>query len=122
MLHDVNETRLVIKLCNDERADQYVWDAIYDKAVAVTADFDTQPSMPKRAGRQQNRANPVVQTVSDYYRVTMYNVFLDHLVQEKENRILGNEHLLPFKRLADLRANLLPTIYAAFAPDLPQTL
>jgi len=43
-----------------------------------------------------------------------------------ETRILGNEdrycaqHLLPSK-LADLRANMLPTRYSAFAPDLPQT-
>ena len=66
-------------------------------------DFDIQPSMPRRAGRQQNRANPDVQTVSDHYRVTLYNVFLDHLVQEMETCILGNEerycaqHLLPSK-------------------------
>lgn len=126
LLHAVSETRVVIKLCNDERADQYVWDALYDKAVNVSADFNIQPSMPRRAGRQQHRANPDVQTVSDYYRVTLYNVFLDHLVQEMETRILGNEdrycaqHLLPSK-LADLRENMLPTIYAAFAPDLLQT-
>ena len=83
-------------------------------------DFDIQPSMPRRAGRQQNRANPDVQTVSDHYRVTLYNVFLDHLVQEMETCILGNEerycaqHLLPSK-LAELRNNMLP------CPDLPQT-
>lgn len=113
-------------MCNDERADKYVWDALYDKAVDVSADVDIQPTMPRRAGRQQNRANPDVQTVSDYYRVTLYYVFLDHLVQEMETRILGNEdrycaqHLLPSK-LADLRDDTLPTIYAAFAPDLSQT-
>ena len=80
----------------------------------------------KSAGRQQNRANPDVQTVSDYYKVTLYTVFLDYLVQEMETRTLGNEerycaqHLLPSKR-TDLRNNMLPTIYAPFAPDLPPT-
>ena len=54
--------------------------------------FDIQPSMPRRAGRQQNRANPDVQQL----------------------------HVLPSK-LAHLRDNMLPTIYATFAPDLPQT-
>ena len=82
--------------------------------------------MPRRAGRQQNITNPDVQTVFDYYRVTLYNVFLNHLVQEMETRILGNayrycaHHLLPSK-LADLRDNMLPTRYTAFAPDPPQT-
>jgi len=73
--------------------------------------------MPRGAGRQQNRDNPDVQTVSDFYRVTLYNVFLDHLVQEMETRTLGNEdrycaqHLLPSK-LTGLRDDILPTIYA----------
>ena len=44
-----------------------------------------------RAFRQKNRANPDVQTVSDFYRVTVYYVFLDHFVKEMETRILGNE-------------------------------
>ena len=74
-------------------------------------EFDIQPSMPRTAGRQQNRANP---------KVTLYNVSLDYLVQEMETRTLGNEDrycaelLLPSK-LADLRDNMLPTRYAAFS-------
>ena len=72
MLHAVDETRVVVKLCNDERADGLVWDALYDKAVDVSTEFDIQPSMPRRAGRQQNRANPQVQTVSEYYRITLF--------------------------------------------------
>ena len=64
--------------------------------------------------------------MSHYYRVTLYNVFKDYLVQEMETRTLGNEDrycaelLLPSK-LTDLRNYKLPTIYAAFVPDLPQT-
>jgi len=41
----------------------------------------------------------VSKTVSDYYRVTLYNVFLDH-----------NAHCLP--NWLDLRDNMLLTIYA----------
>ena len=91
LLHAVTETGVVIKLCNDERADKNVWNALYDKAVDVSSNFAIHPTMPRRAGRQQNRANPDVQSVSDFYRVTLYYVFLDHLVQEMETRILGNE-------------------------------
>ena len=86
---------------NTASADQNVWNPLYDKAVDVSSNFAIHPTMPRWAGRQQNRANPDVQTVSDFYRVKLYYVFLDHLVQEMETRILGNEnrcrahHLLP---------------------------
>ena len=34
LLHAVTETHVVIKLCNDEKVDQNVWNALYDKAFA----------------------------------------------------------------------------------------
>ena len=88
MLHAVTETCVVINLCNDETADWNVWNSLYDNAVDVSSNFAIHPTMSRRAGRQQNRANPDVQAVSDFYRVTLYYVFL---VQEIETRILGKE-------------------------------
>lgn len=123
LLHAVEETRVIIKLCNDERGDEDVWNALYDQATAMSAEFDILPSKPRQVGRQRHRANPDVQTVSAYYRITLYNVFLDHLTQEMETRILGNEsrysaqYLLPSK-LPDLQDASLPSIYAAYAPDM----
>ena len=98
-------------------------ECLYDNAIDVSSNFAIHPTMSRRAGRQQNRANPDVQTVSDFYRVTLYYVFL---VQEMETRILGREdgycaqQLLPSK-LADLQDKRLKTIYAAFAHDPTQT-
>ena len=117
LLHAVTKTRIVIKLCNDKRVDQSVWNDLYDKAVDVSSNFAIHPTMPRRAGRQKNRANPDVQTVSDFCRVTVYYVFLHCLVKEMETRILGNEdrycahHLMPSK-LADLQDERLPCICA----------
>ena len=88
-------------MCNDKRVDQNVWNGLYDKAVDVSSNFAIHPTMPRRAGPQKNRANPGVQTVSDFYRVTVYYAVLDHLAKEMETRNLGNEdrycaqHLLP---------------------------
>jgi hypothetical protein len=75
---------------HNKRNDSDVWDAPYDKASNIAAEFDIQPSRPRRAARQNHRANPDVNSVSDYWKVTLFYVFLDHLVQEIEFRILSN--------------------------------
>ena len=116
LLHAVTKTRIVIKLCNDKWVDQNVWNGLYDKAVDVSSNFAIHPTMSRRAGREKNRANTDVQTVSDFYRVTVYYVFRDHLVKEMETRILGNEdrycaqHLM--QSLQDERLSMpLPMIF-----------
>ncbi|XP_060585819.1 uncharacterized protein LOC132741624 [Ruditapes philippinarum] len=126
LLHAVEETKVVVQLLRNERNDADVWDALYDKASNIAAEFDIQPSRPRRAARQNHRANPDVHTVSDYWKVTLFYVFLDHLVQEIESRILSNQdrfaaqYLLP-KRLHQLQVEMLPAIYAAYAPDIDHT-
>ena len=70
LLHAVTKTHIVIKLCNDKRV--AVWNGLYDKAVDVSSNFSFHSTMPRRAGHQKNRVNPDVQTVSDFYRVTVY--------------------------------------------------
>ena len=108
LLHAVTKTRISIKLCIDKRVDQNVWNGLYDKAVDVSSNFAIHPTMPRRAGRQKNRAYPDGQMVSDFYRGMVFYVFLDHLVKEMETRILCNEvrytaqHLL-LSKLADLQ-------------------
>ena len=91
LLHAIDETNLIVKLCNEWRADPEVWNGLYMRATDIGAKLNIQPSMPRRVGRQQNRANPDVHTSSDFFKITLYNVFIDHLVQEMETRILGNE-------------------------------
>ncbi|XP_052783217.1 zinc finger MYM-type protein 1-like [Mya arenaria] len=123
LLHAIGEAKVVIQLMNNERNDPEVWGVLCEKATNVAAEFDIIPSRPRRAGRQNHRANPDVDTVSDYWRITLFNAFLDHLIQEMETRILSNEdrfvaqYLLP-NRLPGLQDEMLPSIYAAYAPDL----
>ena len=49
---------------------------------------DEEIAMPRVSAvrRQQNRANPDVSNAIDYYRVTVYNTFLDCLLQQLEDR------------------------------------
>ena len=71
-------------LMYNERNNPDVWGTLYEKDANVAAEFDIIPSRPRRAGRQIHHANRDVDTVSDYWRITLFNVFLDHLIQEME--------------------------------------
>lgn len=72
----------------NEREDDAVWEAIFEKAVVIARDVDVQPSMTRRVGRQQHRANAPAETVSDFWKYNMYFPFLDHLLTELSERLL----------------------------------
>ena len=82
-----NILQVVIQVLNNERPDPAVWDALYAQAVNIASQFDIEP----RAGAQQNRPNPEVQSTSDYWRVILYYVFTDNLVQELTSRLVKND-------------------------------
>ena len=59
---------------------------------------------PRFAKQQQHRSNPPSSTPEEYYRITLYNKFLSHILSELEERFLNNPshgaavgllHLLP---------------------------
>ena len=47
-------------------------------------------SKPRLAGRQTHRSNPPSSTAEDYYRITLYDEFLSHVIAELEDRFLNN--------------------------------
>jgi hypothetical protein len=61
------------------------------KACEIASEFEIQGSRPCVVGRQRNRANYPVEFPSDYWRIYLYLVFLDHLVEEISKRVLYNE-------------------------------
>jgi hypothetical protein len=104
LLEAVTEANVVIRRLTDERNDISVWDALYGRATEIAAEYDLQPCVPRRARRQQNRENHPLNNPSDYWRVSLYLVFLDHLssrVTKNEERYLIS-YLLPAK-LQDLK-------------------
>ena len=80
MLGAIAESKVTIKRIQDERNSPAVWDAIFDCAVKLAAEFDIPPSVPRRAGCQQYRANNNLNDPKDYWRVSLFLVFSDHLV------------------------------------------
>ena len=46
--------------------------------------------LPCITGRQSHRSNPRVSSPEDYYRITIYNEFLSHVVAEIEKRFVDN--------------------------------
>ena len=61
-------------------------------------------SKPRLAGRQTHRSNPPSSTAEDYYRITLYDEFLSHVIAELEDRFLNN----PSHRIALGLLYLLP--------------
>lgn len=60
--------------------------------------------MPRLSGQQRHRSNPTSSTPEEYYRISLYDKFLSHVVSELEERFVNNPshniaidllHLLP---------------------------
>ncbi len=125
LLEAVQEAKIVVRRLNDERNDDTVWETLYDSAVKIASEFEIEPSVPRRVGKQQHRANYPVDSPSDYWRVALYYPFSGHLVEEIDMRLLKNEErysaevLLPNK-VASLSDTAAGEIYDTFSADLTQ--
>lgn len=123
LLEAVKEAKVVIQRLRDERNDPLVWDELYTRAIDIAATFNIQPDVPRRIGRQQHRANYAVQNPKDYWRVAVFYVFVDHLTQEIDTRLLQNEerynaeYLLPVKTRF-LTPDMALRIYNTYKEDL----
>ncbi|XP_071148256.1 zinc finger MYM-type protein 1-like [Mytilus edulis] len=123
LLDAVQEARIVVQRLDNERTDPNVWTALFEKAVKVGEEFEIPPSTPRRAGRQMHRQNHPINDPSEYWRVSLYLVFLDHLVTEITSRVIKNEgrfsaeYLIPSKlqALTDQTTN---SIFETFHVDL----
>lgn len=45
---------------------------------------------PRLSGRQAHRSNPPPTTPEEYYRISLYNEFLSHIIAELEERFVNN--------------------------------
>jgi hypothetical protein len=124
LIHAVEETKVIAQLLSNERNDSHVWDALYDKASNIAAEFDILPSRPRKVAKSSSK--PRCSRSVGLLESHIVLLFLDHLVQEIEYFILSNQDrfaaqcLLP-KRLHQLQVEILPAINAAYAPDLDHT-
>lgn len=110
-----------------ERNDDAVWDALVDKAADIAAFHNIDPSIPRRAGRQQHRENVEADTPSAYWRRAVYFPFLDHLVSELNELLVKPlpgfqaQYLIPGK-LQDLSEKCVEDIYNYYGDEMHMTL
>lgn len=68
------------------RANDSKFAVIFEAAQRLRGDEEIVKPRVSASRRQQNRANPDVSSAIDYYRITVYSVFLDSLLQQLEDR------------------------------------
>jgi hypothetical protein len=50
--------------------------------------IDISESMPRRCGQQTTRANHPTETPKQYWRISLYYPFMNHLITELQSRLL----------------------------------
>ncbi|CAC5367314.1 unnamed protein product [Mytilus coruscus] len=119
----VRECKLIIDQLSDERNDDAVWDALFDQAVTMADKIEVLSSMPRRVGRQVNRANYPADTPSQYWKRALYFSFLDYFIEELTGLLMDNsdrfqgQNLIP-TRLESLCAECIDKLYETFRHDL----
>jgi len=95
LVEAVTEATIVIRRLTEESNDVHVWKALFDKGCEIASEFETEADRSCIVGRQRNRANYHVDNPSDYWRISLYLVFLDHLslVEEISKRVVSNDEL-----------------------------
>ncbi|MCG7879674.1 MAG: hypothetical protein N0C90_25600, partial [Candidatus Thiodiazotropha endolucinida] len=82
------------------------------------------PSIPRGAVRQRHCVNVPAQTPKEYWKRALFFPFLDHLIQELQDRLVGNEarfhaeYLIPIK-LQGLSNQVARQLFETFGDDLP---
>ena len=60
---------------DDTRTGRSVWDSLFDMAVSIADQFEILPIIPRRTGRQINRADHPADNPSQYWQRSMYYRF-----------------------------------------------
>ncbi|XP_045215568.2 zinc finger MYM-type protein 1-like [Mercenaria mercenaria] len=126
LVEAVREANVVVSLLRAEREDEAVFDEVFQKAVDIASEFQIGACVPRQNMNQRNRANYQIADPKAYWRVALYYVFLDHLIQEITDRVMSNQdrfcaQLLIPSRLDELNDDHVNAIYATFAQDIAST-
>ena len=92
LLEAIKGCKTVIELLRAERLDESVWDELYQSALYLSEPFDIVENMPRRCGRQTTRANHPADTPKQYWKVSLYYAFIDHMIMELESRLIKSEN------------------------------
>ena len=68
---------MVVALVRQKRADDTVWETLYDRDTEIAAANEIAPSLPRRTGRQAHGSNTPGGTPSVYWKRALYLEFID---------------------------------------------
>jgi hypothetical protein len=77
-----------------------------------------------QCGRQTARANHPAETPKQYWKVSLYYAFIDHMIMELESRLIKSEnpfyvqYLLP-RVIGNITNEQIATLYETYQTDLP---
>ncbi len=74
------------KRLNADTAFQSVWSS----AELLAKACDIQLSMPRQAAKQRNRSNVPADSAKDYYRISIYIPFIEHILQDMDTRFASH--------------------------------
>ena len=101
-------------------------DKLYGRAVTFASKIGVEPSRPRLAGRQRQRANAVPNEAIDvYYKVNIFFPFVDHILTflkerfPEELRNVMQASLLVPNKLTDLSDEIIESLKVEFESDLP---
>ena len=88
---EVNQVLSTLKGMRDDSASEFK--KLFEEAAKLGQQLNGDQfelSTPRIAGRQAHRSNPTTSTPEEYYRITMFEEFLSHIVTQLQDRFVDN--------------------------------
>lgn len=127
---DIESVKSVLKEC---RSNIHVFhERLYQEAVQIEELVEVIESSPHLAGHQQHRSNICADTTTEYYKLNLTILLLDHIINELDDRFNPDPsavlwefiQLLPvvvFKRSDQLRSVDFARVLQLYEDDLPSS-
>jgi hypothetical protein len=115
LLEATKEGKAVIELLRAERLDESVWNELYQSALDLSEPFDIVENMPRRCGRQTTRANHPADTAKQYWKVSLYYAFIDHMIMELESRLIKSNSSQTDSSSRSARSNSMTVLHSFVA-------
>uniref|UniRef100_A0A8D8THQ5 Zinc finger MYM-type protein 1 n=1 Tax=Cacopsylla melanoneura TaxID=428564 RepID=A0A8D8THQ5_9HEMI len=81
-------------ILKNKREDSNSFQTLYVLAQNLAQEIEVEIKKPRTAKIQRNRSNYDVDNVEDYYRISIFNPFLDHFISQLDLRFLKHKHVL----------------------------
>lgn len=116
LLEAAKESKTVISMLSAERVNDDLWESIFEEAVDMR--------VRNFARRQCHRGNVPGDNPSEYWKRNLYLPFVDHLVNELNDRLVQNknqfsaQYLIP-SQIGNITRAKMTELYDTFGEDLP---